>query len=90
MKYWHWFVKHVRWKEIRDMESLLLKEFIAKDQDSYKLRVRVSKILAPADLRNIEFIGEQYNNEGKMIESSTYTFFLTDEEIAVLCKGLHP
>ena len=72
------------------MESLLLKEFLAKDQAGYKLRVRVSKILSPADLRNVEFIGEQYNNEGKMIESSTYTFFLTNEEIARLCKELHP
>lgn len=72
------------------MESLLIKEFLAKEQEGYKLRIRVSKILSPKDLRCVDFIGEQYNNDGKMIDSSTYTFFLTDGEIASLCEGLHP
>jgi hypothetical protein len=71
------------------MESLLIKEFVAKEQEGYKLRIRVSKILSPKDLRCVDFIGEQYNN-GKMVDSSTYTFFLTDGEIASLCEGLHP
>jgi hypothetical protein len=80
----------VKWKEILDMESLLIKEFVAKEQEAYKLRIRVSKILSPKDLRCVDFIGEQYNDDGKMIDSSTYTFFLTDREIAGLCKELHP
>jgi hypothetical protein len=66
-----------------------LKNFLVKDEDYFKLRVRVRDQLAPADLRNVEFIGEQWDN-GKMIDSSTYQFFLTDEEIAFLCQQLMP
>ena len=67
-----------------------LKNFLVKDDQAYKLRIRVRDLLAPKEIRNIEFIGEQYDSDGKLIDTSTYQFFLNDEEIATLCDGLRP
>lgn len=64
-----------------------MKDFIAKETSDFKMRVRVQDCLQPAGVKHLEFINEQYK-DGKLIESSTYQFFMTDGEIHTLCHGL--
>lgn len=63
------------------------KEFIAKETEDFKLRVRMQDCSLPVGVKHLEFINEQYK-DGKLIESSAYQFFMTDGEIHTLCQGL--
>jgi hypothetical protein len=65
-----------------------MKTFLVRDEAAFKLRVKVSNCLNPADLKFIEFVGEQYNNDGELVNSSTYEFFLENQHIAKLVEGL--
>lgn len=63
------------------------KEFIVKENEGFRLRVKMWKCLAPSDLNSIEFVQESLK-EGKVVMDSTYNFFMTDEEIERFCQGL--
>lgn len=65
-----------------------MKEFIVKDTTAFRLRVKSWKCLSPNDLNAIEFTQECKNKDGEVDFSSTYQFFMTDEELKVLAKGL--
>jgi hypothetical protein len=65
-----------------------MKEFTVKETPGFNLRVKSWKCLNPADLNALEFIQECKNDNGEIIFCSTYNFFMTDEEIKNLCKGL--
>lgn len=65
-----------------------MKEFLVKDHEAFKLRVRISPCLRPEGLQCVEFTGEQYNDEGDMIQDSTYQFFMYPDELDRLSKGL--
>ena len=67
---------------------IITKEFTVKETDAFRLRVKMWKCLRPADLNNVDFIQETLDKDGKVLYSSTYNFFLTDEDINGLCKGL--
>lgn len=65
-----------------------VKEFVVKEDLGFRLRVKSWKCLAPTDLNSLEFIQESLNDKSEVIQASTYNFFMTDEEIKVLCEGL--
>ena len=65
-----------------------MKEFTVKDHEGFRLRVKSWKCLSPSDLNAIEFIQESKNLEGEVDFTSTYQFFMTDDEIKTLAEGL--
>ena len=65
-----------------------MKTFLVRDDAAFKLRVKVNNCIRPSDLKHLQFIGEQYNDKGEMIETSTYDFFLEDQHINTLIEGL--
>ena len=65
-----------------------IKEFTVKDTPGFRLRVKSWKCLRPADLNSIEFIQESKDDKGKVTQTSTYSFFMTDDEIKTLCQGM--
>jgi hypothetical protein len=65
-----------------------MKEFTIKENTGFRLRVKSWKCLSPSNLNSIEFINESLNDEGKVIQSSTYNFFMEDNDIKNLCDGL--
>jgi hypothetical protein len=65
-----------------------MKEFTIKENAGFRLRVKSWKCLSPSNLNSIEFINESLNDEGKVIQSSTYNFFMEDNDIKNLCDGL--
>lgn len=64
-----------------------MKEFTVKEDQAFRLRVKTSRCLAPAELNDVEFIQETLK-DGNVDGSSTYQFFMTDAEIKRLCEGM--
>ena len=69
-------------------ESLKIREFTVKESEGFRLRVRSWKVISPADLNAIEFINESLDEDGEIRHSSTYNFYMTDEEIKSFANGL--
>jgi hypothetical protein len=69
-------------------ESIQVTEFIVKEDRANRLRIKKWKCVTPSNLNSLEFIQECLDKDGEVDFSSTYNFFMTDEEIATLCKGL--
>ena len=65
-----------------------MKEFTVKDSAGFRLRVKSWTCSAPKDLNAVEFIQESKNSNGEVDLTSTYQFFMTDEELEILAKGL--
>jgi hypothetical protein len=57
------------------------------ENEHYRLTLSKSLCTKPKDFFNIEFIREQIEN-GEVIDSSTYQFFLTNEDLIKLSKEL--
>ena len=64
-----------------------MKEFVIKDSNAFRLRVKMWKCLTPSDLNSIEFIQECKDDTGEVNFSSTYNYFLTDEDIKAMVDG---
>jgi len=64
------------------------KEFTVKENAGFRLRVKSWKCLRPAELNAIEFIQETKDKHGDVDSTSTYQFFMTDDEITHLAQGL--
>lgn len=65
-----------------------MKEFIVKDTQGFRLRVKKWKCVNPSYLNTVEFIQECKNKEGEVDFVSTYQFFMTNEELKTLAEGL--
>lgn len=65
-----------------------MKEFIVKDEEAFRLRVKSWKCLSPNNINAIEFIQECKDKDGEVDFASVYQFFMTDEEVTKLAKGL--
>jgi hypothetical protein len=64
-----------------------MKNFTVKENQAFRLRVQLHKCISPSDLNSIEFIQENLK-DGTVIDTSTYNFFMTDEELKSLAQGL--
>jgi hypothetical protein len=69
-------------------ESIDVKEFIAKEQPGFRVRVRTHEVLAPKGLYSLDFIQESLNEKNEVQSDQTYNFFMTKEEVQTLCAGL--
>jgi hypothetical protein len=65
-----------------------MKEFVIKRHEAFQLRVRTRKCLSPSNLNSLDFISECIDKDGNIESSSTYNFFMTDEEIKNLAREL--
>jgi hypothetical protein len=59
------------------------------DRSDYKLSVKIKNVLFPADMKAIYFIGKEFDSNNRLINESTYEFFLNDEEIKKLARMLN-
>ncbi len=62
-------------------------EFIVRSSEAFQIRVKKNRCLRPDDLNSVEFIQECIK-DGEVESSSTYQFFLTDDQIKQLSEGL--
>jgi len=64
------------------------KSYTVKESKAYRVRIESWEALAPKGLVSIEIIQECLNSDGEVDSSSTYSYNMTRDEIANLCKGL--
>jgi hypothetical protein len=65
-----------------------MKEVLIKDEAGFKLRLKAWKCVSPKELNALEFTQESINADGEVGMSSTYQFFMTDAELAILAEGI--
>jgi hypothetical protein len=65
-----------------------MKEVVIKDDQAFRLRVKMWKCLNPNTINAVEFIQECKSKEGEVDFSSTYQFFMTDEELNILANSI--
>ena len=64
-----------------------MKEFTVKEDQAFRLRVKSWKCLTPNNLNAVEFI-QECMKDGEVDFSSTYQFFMTDDDMKRLAQGL--
>jgi hypothetical protein len=64
-----------------------MKEFTVKEDAAFRLRVKSWKCLTPNTLNAVEFV-QECMKDGEVDFSSTYQFFMTDDEMKTLAQGL--
>jgi len=64
-----------------------MKEFTVKEDQAFRLRVKSWKCVLPKDLNSVEFI-QECMKDGEVDFSSTYQFFMTDDDMKTLAQGL--
>ncbi len=64
-----------------------MKEFTVKEDAAFRLRVKSWKCVSPNNLNSVEFIQECLK-DGAVDFSSTYQFFMTDDDMKTLAQGL--
>jgi hypothetical protein len=52
------------------------------------MRVTQHEVTAPKGVYAIDFIQESLKEDGTVRDTQTYNFFMTNDDIKVLCKGL--
>ena len=69
-------------------DSLKIKSFTVKEDSGFRVRVESWEVISPKGLHTFDFIQESLDLDGKVQYSSTYNFFMTNDEIKTLCEGL--
>lgn len=65
-----------------------MKEFLIRDDPTFRLKGQMRQSLSPENLWCVEFTGESLNDKGEVVNNSTYQFFLEDAHIQNMVKGL--
>jgi hypothetical protein len=65
-----------------------MNSFVVKDTPGFRLSVKSWKCVNPNNLNALEFVQETKTSTGEVDMSSTYQFFMTDDEVVDLCNGL--
>ena len=63
------------------------KEFIVKDEQAFRIKVRHWKAINPDTLHSIEFV-QECMKDGEVDFTSTYNFLMDSNEIKSLITGL--
>ena len=60
---------------------------VIKEKSEFRLTMKKEPCLMPKGLNNIEMIQEQIKDD-KVTQTSTYQFFMTQDELKTLAKAL--
>ena len=69
-------------------ESIKVTEVTVKQSEGFRLRIQKWEVLSPKGTFAVNFVNESLDENSDVWQSSTYNFFMTEEEIQALCKGL--
>lgn len=67
--------------------SIKQKHFVVKERADYRMRVQQHEVVAPKGVYSVDFVAEHLDN-GKIVSAQIYNFFMTKDEIQILCQGL--
>lgn len=58
----------------------MIEHYITNRSD-FKVKVVIKGCISPSDKKCVEYIREQYNSDGALIDTSTYQYFMTEAEL---------
>lgn len=61
--------------------DMTMNEYYITDRKDWKLKLKLGSCKSPENFKHITLCGEQYNDDGNLVNSSSYEFFLSDSEI---------
>jgi len=70
-------------KSVRDTYT----ETVIKDDEGFRLVLKKHEVLSPKGLFSVDLVQQSFK-DGELLDSSTYNFFMTKEEMQVLANGL--
>ena len=60
---------------------------VIKEKEEFRLTIKKELCVMPVGLNNVEMIQEQLK-DGEVTQTSTYQFFMTQDELETLAKAL--
>ncbi len=75
-------------RELHPDVSNTAKEMVITESEGFRLRMERWESISPKGLFAIDLIQEALDDEGKVWQSSTYSFNMTKEELQALAYGL--
>jgi len=63
------------------------KEAVVKEHEGFRVRVEKHEVLSPKGLFSLDFIQESLK-DGEVVDSQTYNFFMTQEELQKLAYAI--
>lgn len=73
---------------MNDTFNLNTRTTVVTDTPAFKMTVKINDIKSPSNLKAIYFIREEFDLKGQQINSSTYEFFLTPDELKSVATAL--
>lgn len=74
-------------KELHESVAHTAKEITIKENPGFRIRLEKHEVISPKGLFSLDIIQESLK-DGLVSDSQTYNFFMTKEEIKMLCDGL--
>ena len=65
-----------------------MNSFVVKENKNFRLRLEKNPCANPVDLYSIDFISECIDDHGKITDTNTYNFFLSEKEIQTFAVRL--
>ena len=56
-------------------------EHYVTDKPNFKVKVVIKGCISPAEKKCVEYVREQYDSDGALIDTSTYQYFMTEAEL---------
>jgi hypothetical protein len=75
-------------KTLHESVAHTAKEAVIKESEGFRVRLEKHEVLSPKGLFNIDLINESFDKDGKLVDSSTYNYFMTKEELERLAYAL--
>ena len=75
-------------RDLHESVASTAKEVVIKESEGFRLRMEKWEAVNPKGLFNVDLIQESLDKDGKVWQTSTYNFHMTNEELHALAKGL--
>ena len=73
--------------ELHESVKDTCKEMVIKENNGFRLVVKKHEVLSPKGLFSVNMVQQSFK-DGKLLDTNTYNFFMTKEEIQSLAYGL--
>jgi hypothetical protein len=75
-------------KTLHESVAHTAKEAIIKESEGFRVRMEKHEVLNPKGLFSVDLINESFDKNGKLVDTSTYNYFMTKEELERLAYAL--
>jgi hypothetical protein len=73
--------------ELHESVKGTYKEMVIKEHEGFRLVLKKHEVLSPKGLFALD-LEQQYLKDGEIVDSNTYNYFMTQEELATLASAL--